>query len=590
MARIKFLMFALPALGVWAWHLATTSIHAGELATQQAEHAAAAARPVFQARQAEGQLRLVRLMARGAAAWSTTPHAGNRYVLRSEALADAFAALRAALKTGSSDEVRSALVLGLASGDSILLSRGDGQASESLDGFNAKDALQAGLDGAIVDAFGIPHQFYALPLASWERGSTTLLVGSPLVSVDITSGVEKESGLAAVALVRGNKLLTSAGPQQEVLKKLAGAPPKGFLGVHEPVKKLGPLGLPWVGNEPPVLSVAVRSPLAGSDVEVMALASTEAQMGLLAESQELALFSFAGLMLLGIVMLVLLGGERAPGMSVVKPGARRTVSEVPAPVKSQGPEPLPVMEVPAPAEAHPDDFEFPAPGRAEPALGVGDLPSPPTPEPQGPEAFARQLRSMEQTRAEGYRTGNVDPGEPPEGSAWSAAGDEEAGFADAEPVPSNGAEGQETGPNPFEEAEQPTTVAYPAEYAPPPEGDENPDATRVAAVPAELIQQSAGMEAPPAWHEDIPDPVPPPSIPQPELGPEETHFQAVFREFVTTRERCGESADGLTYDRFAQKLRKNRDQLVQKYSCRTVRFQVYVKEGKAALKATPIRD
>ncbi len=47
--------------------------------------------------------------------------------------------------------------------------------------------------------------------------------------------------------------------------------------------------------------------------------------------------------------------------------------------------------------------------------------------------------------------------------------------------------------------------------------------------------------------------------------------------------------EGLTWDRFRDKLRRNRDALAQKYACRTVRFQVYVKDGKAALKATPIR-
>jgi hypothetical protein len=71
---------------------------------------------------------------------------------------------------------------------------------------------------------------------------------------------------------------------------------------------------------------------------------------------------------------------------------------------------------------------------------------------------------------------------------------------------------------------------------------------------------------------------------------EEFHFQEVFREFVLTRERCSEASDGLTYDKFVQKLRKNKEQLMQKYSCRTVKFQVYVKEGKAALKATPVKD
>jgi hypothetical protein len=68
------------------------------------------------------------------------------------------------------------------------------------------------------------------------------------------------------------------------------------------------------------------------------------------------------------------------------------------------------------------------------------------------------------------------------------------------------------------------------------------------------------------------------------------HFQDVFHEFLAVRERCGESGDGLTFEKFAGKLRKNRDQLVQKYGCRTVRFQVYVKDGRAALKATPVRE
>jgi hypothetical protein len=37
------------------------------------------------------------------------------------------------------------------------------------------------------------------------------------------------------------------------------------------------------------------------------------------------------------------------------------------------------------------------------------------------------------------------------------------------------------------------------------------------------------------------------------------------------------------------KLQSNRDQLIAKYSCRTARFSVYVKDGKAAIKATPVR-
>jgi hypothetical protein len=78
------------------------------------------------------------------------------------------------------------------------------------------------------------------------------------------------------------------------------------------------------------------------------------------------------------------------------------------------------------------------------------------------------------------------------------------------------------------------------------------------------------------------------AAPAAELTDEE-HWQQVFDEFLRVRTQCGESSEGLTFDRFRVKLEKNKDQLVQKYGCRTVRFQVYVKEGKTALKATPVR-
>jgi HAMP domain-containing protein len=74
-----------------------------------------------------------------------------------------------------------------------------------------------------------------------------------------------------------------------------------------------------------------------------------------------------------------------------------------------------------------------------------------------------------------------------------------------------------------------------------------------------------------------------------EPGDDEAHWQAVYEEFLRVRETCGEPREGVPYDRFRQKLQKNRDQLVAKYACRAVRFQVYVKEGKAALKASPLR-
>ena len=70
---------------------------------------------------------------------------------------------------------------------------------------------------------------------------------------------------------------------------------------------------------------------------------------------------------------------------------------------------------------------------------------------------------------------------------------------------------------------------------------------------------------------------------------EESHWQQIFQEFLRVRASCGESTEGLTYEKFRGKLEANKAQLVAKYACRTVRFQVYVKEGKTALKATPVK-
>ena len=84
---------------------------------------------------------------------------------------------------------------------------------------------------------------------------------------------------------------------------------------------------------------------------------------------------------------------------------------------------------------------------------------------------------------------------------------------------------------------------------------------------------------------------PPPGrdTPHPGDGDGEASWRGVYEEFLRARVTQGEAVDGVTWDRFCEKLRKNRNLLAEKYACRTVRFQVYVKDGKAALKATPVR-
>jgi len=73
-------------------------------------------------------------------------------------------------------------------------------------------------------------------------------------------------------------------------------------------------------------------------------------------------------------------------------------------------------------------------------------------------------------------------------------------------------------------------------------------------------------------------------------APVDPYFKQVFDQFVAAKQSCSEPTSGLTYEKFSEKLLKNRDDLIAKTQCREVRFTVYVKDGKAALKATPVKD
>jgi hypothetical protein len=75
-------------------------------------------------------------------------------------------------------------------------------------------------------------------------------------------------------------------------------------------------------------------------------------------------------------------------------------------------------------------------------------------------------------------------------------------------------------------------------------------------------------------------------------GPDDedlAHFRQVFEEYMAARQKCGESTAGLSLEKFTAKLQSNREQLVSKHGCRTARFTVYEKEGKAAIRAVPVK-
>jgi hypothetical protein len=71
---------------------------------------------------------------------------------------------------------------------------------------------------------------------------------------------------------------------------------------------------------------------------------------------------------------------------------------------------------------------------------------------------------------------------------------------------------------------------------------------------------------------------------------EESEWRSVYEEFVALKQQCGENTEGFTYEKFEQTLRKNRETLINRHGAKRVKFSVYVKDGKAALKAAPLRD
>lgn len=71
--------------------------------------------------------------------------------------------------------------------------------------------------------------------------------------------------------------------------------------------------------------------------------------------------------------------------------------------------------------------------------------------------------------------------------------------------------------------------------------------------------------------------------------PDETHWRETYDQFVELKAQLGEPADRLSFEKFAAKLKKNRTELVARHNCKGVRFSVYEKDGKAAIKASAIR-
>jgi hypothetical protein len=66
-------------------------------------------------------------------------------------------------------------------------------------------------------------------------------------------------------------------------------------------------------------------------------------------------------------------------------------------------------------------------------------------------------------------------------------------------------------------------------------------------------------------------------------------WRKVFEEFLAMKRQCNEPIANLTFEKFKGTLQRNKDALVARHACNRVKFTVYAKDGKAALKASPVK-
>jgi|APLak6261679142_1056127.scaffolds.fasta_scaffold00001_108 hypothetical protein len=625
MARLKFLVFALIALGLWGYHLTMIAPLALSSSVEQAQAAVSgAAGPVAVALESQRSLTqavALKVANSGPALWNPGPKPGAK---PEAPTVDRFAAARSAAVEALPAELKEQLFVAVSNEVGVLVVKGSGEpATTAPEGLDLPGVVQAGSAGAMRSVDGASYLLLPVPMAISDknevRAAGAVVVGLPVLpDVKVLEQVVKALNLKTVGLIADGKPVLQAGDKgtlDAVLAKVkAGATTPIETGA---VREFGPLALP-IMTDSLVSAVGARQAIGGTPFEVASAASSRAALEALAGYQVFALGGLAGLLLLSLVFVIIMGGNQEEGASMVLP------PPMPVPPKREDtglkpafqPPPEPA-HTPAP-EASPDDFDFPA---SNPSLNSS--PPPPPPAQSSPSAFAISGPSMVTGAAPAY--------EPePTSDPFAAAAPPPPPAPTSRPPPPVATSEQRAYQPPantglMDEDEGQRTAAYPSFKPPPgvaaaasqppsadpfalaaaqqgyepqePMGEDNPDATRVAAVPAELIKaaRSGGASGTTGERPSIK----PPGVAMPKVASvppaagandEDRHFQEVFRDFVATREKCREPADGLTYDKFKAKLLKNKEQLVAKYQCRTVRFQVYVKDGKAALKATPVKD
>ena len=600
MSRIKLLLFALPALALWLADLSLTASSLSDKAVDQAVVYAQRGADAVTVRLAGRRAELQGLALRLGSSPGAFVTADALRVGKAELASERMSNVRRNAADAVSSGLRPGLVLGIRTDNGAVFVKGGDEPTSGLKGLEADAVAGAGSDGQTRDGFGTPYLFFSFPVLGSDKEARAigmLIVGGPLLPEGTADQVALETGFSALGLIQGGKLIASGGQEKARLAEALRETPVGkpAVVVRGPAGSFGPLRLPmFASGADPALRVALRRSVPGQPLEVLALVSTEPAMSALADTQR---FSFGAMafLLVGLAVLWFWMGQEAPALRPhpqedTEPGTRRRRG-----LFGLSTAPPPVFRAPD-TNTRPPERVTPAP-RSRTAIDLDETPSraiePPPPPPEA-------TTSEEHTQAEPLAADGL----PGRRTARESPRDNLAALLDSMPPAPVRPPSQRVSPSPatpprpapkpapppepapLDYDHQPTT-AYPIPNLPDfnlppaaalgPAANAIPEATRVADVSPDLLA-STRVSGP------RPQPLPKP------VAPDEVHFQDVFHEFLAAALAHGETGDGLTFEKFAGKLRKNRDQLVQKYGCRTVRFQVYVKDGRAALKATPVRE
>jgi hypothetical protein len=471
-------------------------------------------------------------------------------------------------------------LLAVVSRQGAILSR-RAKAAQNLDDAARLPLAKAALEGNPAPAFAnFEGAVYRVAAARIPGNGAAAVVG---MLVDDRFAAQLKSQVDAdVSLVQGGKVLASSLPQGDERARIlrwAAAPSPGY-GVLQ-------IRLPGIDNAlsgklPRGASrYAVRGVLMPLDSGVQAALTVPAgpYLGWLGRYQAFYVLGLALFLLFSLVWGLLARPPRA--------AVQRNIDQQPSPgVRSRSAPSLIGTDAGEPRAAAPpsDDVPWPAPESAQDSPAARESLDPDVQPAARPPATDQVAEEHPMWSADPFTPTPApvekesEPSKPPSGEKAppsSAKGAFSfAGLLDE----SHRAAQVDDEPRASQAQDHPDETAHGA-----PEPFPGDEPTRMEGVSAALLDKMREKDEANVTMQDFSMP------PLTEQDPDEQHWHETFDRFKALKAQLGEPADKISFEKFAAKLKKNRADLVAKHNCKGVRFSVYEKEGKAAIKASAIR-